>query len=123
MILKLKDWPPTEDFCDLMPSRFQNLMKTLPIKEYTHRNGVFNLAGRLPDFFVKPDLGPKMYNAYGSSLHAASGSTNLHLDVSDAANVILHVGIPVDDKDEREKSECSTKLTLSARGSILVVRI
>jgi lysine-specific demethylase 3 len=65
MLLKLKDWPPTEDFSDLLPSRFQDLMKMLPLPEYTHRTGILNLASRLPDFFVKPDLGPKMYNAYG----------------------------------------------------------
>jgi len=97
MILKLKDWPPTEDFSDLLPSRFQNLMDCLPLPEYTHRNGVFNLASRLPDFFVKPDLGPKMYSAYGASFYPREASTNLHLDISDAVNLLLYVGVPTDD--------------------------
>lgn len=65
MLLKLKDWPPGDDFSDMLPSRFSDLMKVLPLPEYTHRDGVFNLAGRLPECFVRPDLGPKMYNAYG----------------------------------------------------------
>jgi lysine-specific demethylase 3 len=65
MLLKLKDWPPTEDFSDILPTRFKNLMEALPLPEYTQRYGILNLASRLPDFFVKPDLGPKMYNAYG----------------------------------------------------------
>lgn len=60
MLLKLKDWPPGEDFSELLPSRFRDLMKTLPLHQYTHRNGVLNLAGRLPDCFVRPDLGPKI---------------------------------------------------------------
>ena len=102
MILKLKDWPPTEDFSEMMPQRFQDLMNGLPLPEYTHRNGVYNLASRLPEFFVKPDLGPKMYNAYGTSLTPSIGSTNLHLDMSDAVNVMVYVGIPVDDKENHE---------------------
>ena len=97
MILKLKDWPPTEDFAETMPNRFQDLMRSLPLPEYTHRTGVLNLASRLPDFFVKPDLGPKMYVAYGSALHPKEGTTNLHLDISDAVNTMVYVGIPQDD--------------------------
>ena len=97
MILKLKDWPPTEDFSETMPNRFGDLMRSLPLPEYTQRNGVLNLASRLPDFFVKPDLGPKMYVAYGSALHPKEGTTNLHLDISDAVNVMVYVGIPLDD--------------------------
>lgn len=27
MVLKLKDWPPTEDFCDVLPDRFNNLIQ------------------------------------------------------------------------------------------------
>jgi len=102
MILKLKDWPPTEDFSETMPRRFQDLMNGLPLPEYTHRNGVYNLASRLPEFFVKPDLGPKMYNAYGTALHPGVGSTNLHLDMSDAVNVMVYVGIPTDDTENHE---------------------
>lgn len=49
------------------PCRFDDLMKNLPLPEYTKRDGRLNLAARLPDFFVRPDLGPKMYNAYGES--------------------------------------------------------
>ena len=103
IILKLKDWPSTDDFAEALPSRFQDLMSALPMPEYSHRKGIYNLASRLPEFFVKPDLGPKLYNAYGSAKTPQSGSTNLHLDMADAVNLMLYVGIPVDDKDNSEK--------------------
>lgn len=96
MLLKLKDWPPGEDFAEILPTRFMDLMRNLPLANYTQRSGRMNLASRLPDCFVKPDLGPKMYNAYGSALHPANGTTNLHLDISDAVNVMVYVGIPQD---------------------------
>ena len=47
------------------PFRFDDLMKALPLSEYTRRDGKLNMASSLPEFFVKPDLGPKMYCAYG----------------------------------------------------------
>lgn len=64
-MLKLKDWPPGDDFREILPRRFKDLMKALPLPHYTHRDGTHNLASRLPECFVKPDLGPKMYIAYG----------------------------------------------------------
>ncbi|KAL3278601.1 hypothetical protein HHI36_016143 [Cryptolaemus montrouzieri] len=105
MLLKLKDWPPGEDFAEMLPTRFQDLMEVLPLAEYTHRNGRLNLASRLPDCFVRPDLGPKMYNAYGSALHPTKGTTNLHLDISDAVNVMVYVGIPKDSDSEEHVKE------------------
>lgn len=96
MLLKLKDWPPGEDFAEILPTRFNDLMRCLPLGDYTKRDGKYNLASRLPSIFVKPDLGPKMYNAYGSALHPTKGTTNLHLDISDAVNVMVYVGIPKD---------------------------
>ncbi|XP_057340415.1 probable JmjC domain-containing histone demethylation protein 2C isoform X2 [Microplitis mediator] len=105
MLLKLKDWPPGEDFAELLPSRYADLMKVLPLSEYTHRNGRLNLASRLPDCFVRPDLGPKMYNAYGSALYSNKGTTNLHLDISDAVNVMVYVGIPQDGDSEEHIKE------------------
>lgn len=95
-----QDWPPGDDFAELLPTRFADLMKALPLAEYTHRNGRLNLAGRLPECFVRPDLGPKMYNAYGSALLCSKGTTNLHLDVSDAANVMVYVGLPKEANSE-----------------------
>ena len=82
MILKLKDWPTAEDFADLLPTRYQDLMKALPMPEYTHRTGMLNLASRLPDFFVRPDLGPKMYSAYGEiCFHLCSFSHGARSDL------------------------------------------
>ncbi|KAM3866546.1 lysine-specific demethylase 3B [Diretmus argenteus] len=107
MVLKLKDWPPGEDFRDMMPTRFEDLMENLPLPEYTKRDGRLNLAARLPNFFVRPDLGPKMYNAYGltSSEDRKVGTTNLHLDVSDAVNVMVYVGIPQGEGDHEKEAE------------------
>ena len=103
-ILKLKDWPPGDDFADLLPRRFADLMQALPFPEYTHRSGRLNLVSCLPEHFVRPDLGPKMYVAYGSALYPDVGSTNLHLDMSDAVNVMMYVGIPTDDIGKRHKA-------------------
>ncbi|XP_053560250.1 lysine-specific demethylase 3A isoform X2 [Bombina bombina] len=104
MVLKLKDWPPGEDFRDMMPSRFDDLMNNIPLPEYTRREGKLNLASRLPTYFVRPDLGPKMYNAYGliTPEDRKYGTTNLHLDVSDAANVMVYVGIPKGETDHEQ---------------------
>lgn len=109
MVLKLKDWPPGEDFRDMMPTRFDDLMDNLPLPEYTKRDGRLNLAARLPNFFVRPDLGPKMYNAYGliSSEDRKVGTTNLHLDVSDAVNVMVYVGIPHGEGNQEEEADIS----------------
>ncbi|XP_077465708.1 lysine-specific demethylase 3B isoform X1 [Stigmatopora argus] len=107
MVLKLKDWPPGEDFRDMMPTRFDDLMENLPLPEYTKRDGRLNLAARLPNFFVRPDLGPKMYNAYGliSTEDRKVGTTNLHLDVSDAVNVMVYVGIPLREGDMDKEAD------------------
>ena len=105
MLLKLKDWPPGDDFSELLPTRFRDLMQALPLSEYTQRDGKLNLASRLPDFLVRPDLGPKMYNAYGSSQFPKEGTTNLHLDISDAVNVMVYVGVPGDGPGGRKAQE------------------
>jgi len=73
-------------------------MRVLPLKDYTLRDGNLNLAARLPACFVRPDLGPKMYSAYGNAGNRDSekqlmSTTNLHLDVSDAVNVMVYVAI------------------------------
>jgi len=103
-ILKLKDWPPGDDFADLLPLRFVDLMTALPFPEYTHRSGSLNLVSCLPDHFVRPDLGPKMYVAYGAALTPDVGSTNLHLDMSDAVNIMMYVGTPADDTGKRHET-------------------
>ena len=64
-LLKLRDWPTCDDFGEKLPKRYKDLMNALPLPEYTRRDGKFNMASSLPAFFVKPDLGPKMYCAYG----------------------------------------------------------
>lgn len=88
MLLKLKDWPPSEDIAEFMPKRFKNLFDSFPLPgekilifkvnffifnqnnllfvEYTKREGLRNLAAFLPSYCLKPELGPKLYIAYGS---------------------------------------------------------
>lgn len=95
-VLKLKDWPTSDDFANVIREHFDDIMSSVPMQAYTTRNGIFNLARYLPDFFSRPDLGPKMYSAYAQAHPSCQGSTNLHLDVSDAVNVMIHVSKPKD---------------------------
>uniref|UniRef100_A0A8D0GUF4 Uncharacterized protein n=1 Tax=Sphenodon punctatus TaxID=8508 RepID=A0A8D0GUF4_SPHPU len=56
VVLKLKDWPSGDDFKTMMPARYEDLLKSLPLPEYCNTEGKFNLASHLPGFFVRPDL-------------------------------------------------------------------
>lgn len=72
-LLKLKDWPTGDDFSEKLPRRFADLTNALPFPEYTRRDGKMNMVTSLPKLFVKPDLGPKMYNAYGRFIARGQG--------------------------------------------------
>jgi len=108
MILKLKDWPTSDDFKNFLPSRFNDLMNNIPVSQYTSRESKLNLASSLPDYFGKPDLGPKCYIAYGSignlKYSDHEGTTNLHVDISDAFNIMVYVG-------DGDKKRCNVDLS------------
>ncbi|KAJ8264416.1 hypothetical protein GJAV_G00148910 [Gymnothorax javanicus] len=95
MVYRLKDWPSGEEFMALMPSRYDDLMKNLPLPEYSDPEGNLNLASHLPTFFVRPDLGPRLCCAYGvaASQEQDFGTANLHMEVSDIVSILVYVGV------------------------------
>ncbi|WZY96128.1 hypothetical protein YC2023_068457 [Brassica napus] len=105
-VLKLKDWPPSKSFNENLPRHCEEFLCSLPLKQYTHPvSGPLNLAVKLPDFCLKPDMGPKTYVAYGFAQEMGRGDsvTKLHCDMSDAVNVLTHVS-EVTIKEEEKKS-------------------
>ncbi|ESW19685.1 hypothetical protein PHAVU_006G146500 [Phaseolus vulgaris] len=92
-MLKLKDWPPSDKFDDVLPRHCDEFIRCLPFQEYCDpRAGILNLAVKLPSHVLKPDLGPKTYIAYGIKEELGRGDsvTKLHYDMSDAVNILIH---------------------------------
>ncbi|PNY10778.1 lysine-specific demethylase 3B, partial [Trifolium pratense] len=104
-VLKLKDWPPSKFFEESLPRHLAEFISSLPFKEYTNPfKGVLNLAVKLPDGVLKPDMGPKTYIAYGFDQELGRGDsvTKLHCDMSDAVNVLTHIAKVELDSDSIE---------------------
>ena len=80
-----ENWPAQEDhFAEMLPNHYKDLMSNLPLKEYTVREGILNLASRLPDCFVRLDLGPRLWGGYSKSTY------NLQYNVSGMIHVMFH---------------------------------
>ncbi|GMP26719.1 hypothetical protein CsSME_00003041 [Camellia sinensis var. sinensis] len=105
-ILKLKDWPPSSLFDERLPRHGAEFTSCLPFKEYTHpRCGFLNLATKLPEATLKPDLGPKTYIAYGVAQELGRGDsvTKLHCDMSDAVNILTHTNAVILSREQLTK--------------------
>ena len=96
-MLKMKDWPSDKSFDEVYPDEyvtFRSVCKRIS-PGYTDRTvaeGPNNLASYFPTRDIPPDLGPKTYIAHGGEQEdgeAIGGHTNIHLDMSDAFNVIV----------------------------------
>jgi lysine-specific demethylase 3 len=101
----MQDWPPQSHFQDHFLELFDSFMDAVPFGDVSRLDGVLNLASHFPINGVAPDLGayqpsyelfltrslgPKMYIAYRSvedDYH--QGSTKLHIDVTDAINIMV----------------------------------
>ncbi|KAK6346945.1 hypothetical protein TWF696_007041 [Orbilia brochopaga] len=108
--LKLKDWPPTDNFADVFPELMVDFERALPdaVAKHVRHDGIYNLASRFPDGYNKPDLGPKMYNAFPATVQMdgkPGGTTNLHRDITDAINFMMYATSAADDAEIDDDAE------------------
>ena len=87
-VLRLRDnWPVGEDqFAELAPAQLKDIVGNLPLRDYTDRDGLLNLGSRLPDSFVRIDLGPRLWGGYARSTY------NMQYSVSDCLQWCVYAG-------------------------------
>ncbi|EYU40203.1 hypothetical protein MIMGU_mgv1a003411mg [Erythranthe guttata] len=106
-ILKLEDWPRTESFAERLPRHYQEFVKCLPFKHYTHQAGYLNMPAKTPKKSLKPELGPKICFGYGVDEHLGfCSATKLQYALSDMVNILMHTAAqdPVVSSANNEKA-------------------
>ncbi|KAA1480127.1 hypothetical protein DENSPDRAFT_753043, partial [Dentipellis sp. KUC8613] len=89
-----QDWPPTEHLKTRYSQHYDSFKLAVPFPDLTRPDGALNLAAHFPDNVISPDLGPKLYSAFGTVDDGSHhGSTRLHKDLTDAVNVMAHASV------------------------------
>jgi hypothetical protein len=55
-----KDWPSTSEFKQEFPELFNDFSESVPIPNYTRRDGVLNVAAHFPSNAIAPDIGASL---------------------------------------------------------------
>jgi lysine-specific demethylase 3 len=66
--LSCQDWPPSAEFAQAFPLLNADFNRSVPMPDFTRRDGRKNIAALFPTNGNAPDLGPKMYNAWPGQL-------------------------------------------------------
>ncbi|KAG0366360.1 hypothetical protein BGZ54_005447 [Gamsiella multidivaricata] len=101
---KMSGWP-LEPFQDVLKELFHDLLRALPLPEYTRPHGAFNLARYFPVDQVGLDLSPKLYACQGLGMDLQGcKSIPMSCEISDSLYLCVYTHDPhqrpkVDDED------------------------
>ena len=99
----LKSWPSQEEWNGKLKRLYMDFQDMLPVKDYTHQVGDFNLVRLVPEA-LRPDVGPKAYIGYGRTKEEPSeggmlqedGDSTWKLNLQPVDNVFVNVHVSKD---------------------------
>ncbi|GLH13274.1 Uncharacterized protein GBIM_17875 [Gryllus bimaculatus] len=105
LLLKMKEWPRCTMFESILPLHMGDLLQALPLTAYTHPNGLLNFVNYIPNGFLTKDLGTELLCAYGTAKYPWVGTKNLHVNKTDALNILVYVGKDTNEDNVYEETK------------------
>ncbi|CAF0825810.1 unnamed protein product [Brachionus calyciflorus] len=96
-VLKFSEWAKITTLKEASLELYNDYCAILPCKQFTSPTGNMNLIANLPVDCCPPDIGPKIFAGSKDSY------TNLHIDISDAVNILFYANELEKDKKESLK--------------------
>ncbi|CAN6325239.1 unnamed protein product [Urochloa humidicola] len=93
LMLKLKEWPRPSVLEEFLLCHRPEFIVNFPLVDFIHpRWGLLNLAAKLPQDALQPEVGMKLLIAYGSRQELGQGDPvmNLTLNMADVVHMLMH---------------------------------
>ncbi|PAN49698.1 hypothetical protein PAHAL_9G468900 [Panicum hallii] len=93
LMLKLKEWPQPSVLEEFLLCHRPEFIVNFPLVDFIHpRWGLLNLAAKLPQDALQPEVGMKLLIAYGSRQELGKGDPvmNLTINMGDVVHMLMH---------------------------------
>ncbi|CAL4914364.1 unnamed protein product [Urochloa decumbens] len=93
LMLKLKEWPRPSVLEEFLLCHRPEFIVNFPLVDFIHpRWGLLNLAAKLPQDALQPEVGMKLLIAYGSRQELGQGDPvmNLTINMADVVHMLMH---------------------------------
>ncbi|KAG2551963.1 lysine-specific demethylase JMJ25-like isoform X2 [Panicum virgatum] len=93
LMLKLKEWPQPSVLEEFLLCHRPEFIVNFPLVDFIHpRWGLLNLAAKLPQDALQPEVGMKLLIAYGSRQELGEGDPvmNLTINMGDVVHMLMH---------------------------------